>query len=146
MHSAPWYILTTLKTQKLTLSLYARRWSIEILFRDCKTQGYNLEKTKVNERRLMAIILLITIAQTIANFQGEFVQNSGTTEYVSRLTERQRPIPRHSYLGIGLNCLAYLQALTIWSDLAHRLMALKPHKSLDFHKGLKAVSTLQSVL
>ena len=143
------------------------------MFRDCKTQGYNLEKTKVNERRLMAIILLITmaspvpvgnIAQTIANFQGEFVQNSGTTEYVSRLTERQRPIPRHSYLGIGLNCLAYLQALTIWSsvpwnripglaldriprsDLAHRLMALKPHKSLDFHRGLKAVSTLQSVL
>jgi len=86
----PWYILTTLKTQKLTLSLYARRWSIETLFRDCKTRGYNLEKTQVNERRLMAIILLIAIAQTIANFQGEFVQKLRTTEYISRPTEIQR--------------------------------------------------------
>jgi hypothetical protein len=160
----PWYILTTLKTQKLTLSLYARRWSIETLFRDCKTRGDNLEKTKVNERRLMGLILLITIAYTLANFQGELVKKLRTTEYVGRPTEKQRSIPRHSYLGMGLNCLAYLQALTIWSsvpwnripglaldriprsDLAHRLMALKPHKSLDFPRGLKAVSTLQSAL
>jgi hypothetical protein len=142
----PWYILTTLPTQKLTLSLYARRWSIETLFRDCKTRGYNLEKSKVNEPRLMGLILLITIAYTLANFQGELVKKLRTTEYVGRPTEKQRSIPRHSYLGMGLNCLAYLQALTIWSDLAHRLMALKPHKSLDFQRGLKAVSTLQSAL
>lgn len=142
----PWYILTTLPTQKLTLSLYAARWSIETLFRDCKTRGYNLEKSKVNERRLIGLILLITIAYTLANFQGELVKKLRTTEYVGRPTEKQRSIPRHSYLGMGLNCLAYLQALTIWSDLAHRLMALKPHKSLDFQRGLKAVSTLQSAL
>jgi len=30
------------------------------------------------------------------------------------------------------------------SDLAHRLMSLKPHQSLSFQRGLKAVSTLQS--
>jgi len=65
---------------------------------------------------------------------------------------------------MGLNYLADLQALTIWSsvpwnsipglaidriprsDLADRLMSLKPHKSLDFQRDLKAVSPLQSAL
>jgi hypothetical protein len=60
----PWYILTSLKSLKLTLSFYAARWGIETMFKDCKTGGYNLEETKVNERRLLALVLLIAIADT----------------------------------------------------------------------------------
>ncbi len=40
------------------------------MFKDCKTGGYNLECTRVNQRRLLATILLITIAYTIATLQG----------------------------------------------------------------------------
>ncbi|MEA5469414.1 IS4 family transposase, partial [Spirulina sp. 06S082] len=39
----PWYILTTLPNLELTLSFYRARWSIETMFKDCKTGGYNLE-------------------------------------------------------------------------------------------------------
>ncbi|OLT60658.1 hypothetical protein BJP37_18220 [Moorena bouillonii PNG] len=33
----PWYILTSLHSLKLTLSFYSARWSIETMFKDCKT-------------------------------------------------------------------------------------------------------------
>ena len=58
----PGYILTSLDSLPQTLSCYKARWGIETLFRDLKTGGYNLENTKVNERRLIAMILLISIA------------------------------------------------------------------------------------
>jgi hypothetical protein len=56
--------LTSLKSLKLTLSFYAARWGIETMFKDCKTGGYNLEETRVNDRRLLALVLLISIAYT----------------------------------------------------------------------------------
>jgi hypothetical protein len=31
-----------------------RRWGIEQLFKDCKTAGYHLEDTQVNDTRLLA--------------------------------------------------------------------------------------------
>jgi len=66
----PWYILTSLKSLPRTLSVYAARWSIETMFRDLKTGGDNRENTKVNERRLMALVLVISIADTLATLQG----------------------------------------------------------------------------
>jgi Transposase DDE domain len=41
----PWYILTNLDDLNLVLSFYKSRWGIESMFKDCKTGGYNLEKT-----------------------------------------------------------------------------------------------------
>ncbi|NEO41037.1 MAG: transposase [Moorea sp. SIOASIH] len=61
---------TALPPQDRAASLYAARWGIETMFKDYKTGGYNLEKTRVNERRLIAIVLLIAIAYTLATFQG----------------------------------------------------------------------------
>jgi hypothetical protein len=66
----PWYILTSLKSLPRTLFVYAARWGIETMFRDLKTGGYNMENTEVNERRLMALVLLISIADTLATLQG----------------------------------------------------------------------------
>ena len=45
----PWYILTNLDNLNLTLAFYKARWGIESMFKDCKTGGYNLESTWVNE-------------------------------------------------------------------------------------------------
>jgi hypothetical protein len=66
----PWYILTSLKSLPRTLSVYAARWGIETMFRDLKTGSYNMENTEVNNRRLMALVLLISIADTLATLQG----------------------------------------------------------------------------
>ena len=52
----PWYILTNLPTLNHALAVYRCRWGIEQLFKDCKTGGYHLEDTKVNEPRFLALV------------------------------------------------------------------------------------------
>lgn len=142
----PWYILTSLPNLKIALSFYAARWGIETMFKDCKTGGYNLEDTRVNERRLLATILLIAIAYTLATFQGVAYQKLGVADYICRPTEEERSIPRHSDFWIGLYGLLWLESMSNYSDLAHRLMNLKPHKRLYFQKGLMALSLIQSTV
>jgi hypothetical protein len=105
----PWYILTSLKSLPRTLSVYAARWGIETMFRDLKTGGYNLENTKVNERHLMALILLISIAYTLATFQGASLQPLPVTGYICRPTEAGRSTDATALFGwdctlpIGVN-------------------------------------------
>ena len=41
------------------------------MFKDCKTGGYNLEKSHACDERLKTLILLIAFAYTCAIFQGE---------------------------------------------------------------------------
>ena len=116
------------------------------MFRDCKTGGYNLEKTQVNERRLLAVVLLIAIAYTLATFGGQLLQNLKVSEYICRPKERGRYVERNSCFAIGLQAPLWVQCLEIWSDLVSSLLALKPHKRLHFHKGMKAISLIQSSL
>lgn len=142
----PWYILTSLNSLPRSLSVYAARWGIETMFRDLKTRGYNLEETKVNERRLLAIILLISIAYTLATLQGVSLQNTGVTEYICRPNEPERSAKRHSSFWIGLHAPDWVQSLHKWSDLAFLLMNQKPHKWLHFQRGLNAHSLIQSAL
>ncbi|OLT62701.1 IS4 family transposase [Moorena bouillonii] len=142
----PWYILTSLDSLPRTLSCYQARWGIETMFRDLKTGGYNLENTKVSERRLKAIILLISIAYTLATLLGVALKNLGVSEYICRPTESERSTERHSFFWMGLHGPDWIQSLKIWSDLAKSLMSLKPHKSLYFKRGLNAKSLIQSAL
>ncbi len=44
------------------------RFGIEEMFRDFKSGGYNLEGTKVSDKRLMTLILLITLANCSSYF------------------------------------------------------------------------------
>ncbi len=142
----PWYILTSLDSLPRTLSCYQARWGIETLFRDLKTSGYNLENTKVNERRLIAIVLIISIAYTLATLQGKYLQDIGVSEYICRPTEPDRLTERYSFFWMGLHGPDWVQSLTIWSDLAFDLISLKPHKSLYFQRGINALSLIQSAL
>jgi hypothetical protein len=58
----PWFILTNLATLSDAISAYKKRMGIEEMFRDLKLGGYNLESTKVENERLIALIILITLA------------------------------------------------------------------------------------
>jgi len=53
------------------LSSYKKRFGIEQMFRDFKIGGYNLESTNASGQRLLALILIITLAYTAATIQGE---------------------------------------------------------------------------
>jgi hypothetical protein len=62
----PWYILTNLPTLNQALAVHRCRWGIEQLFKDCKTAGYHLEETKVNQPQFLALVLLIAMAYSLA--------------------------------------------------------------------------------
>jgi hypothetical protein len=65
-----WFILTNLGSLQAAINAYKQRMGIEEMFRDCKTGGYDLEGTSLKSHRLINIILLMTIAYSLAIFEG----------------------------------------------------------------------------
>lgn len=139
----PWYILTNLPTLKQTLDIYKCRWGIEQMFKDCKTSGYNLEDTKANDTRFLALVLIIAITYSLTTMQGQWLQKVSVEHYICRLQEYQNRFPRHSNFGMGLYGYRWVCAMLQWSEWALKLMALKPHKRLYFQRGFKALSLIQ---
>jgi hypothetical protein len=138
----PWYILTNLPNLKLTLAVYRCRWAIEQLFKDCKTGGYHLEDTKVNDTRFLALVLLIAIAYTLATLHGQWMQQLGIEIYAGRLKEHKDQTLRQSDFSLGLYGQCWVYGMELWNDWVLRLIALKPHKRLDFQRGFLALSLM----
>ncbi len=97
-----WYLLTNVGSLKQSIDTFKCRSGIEAMFKDCKTGGYNLERSHANNQRLSSLILLIALAYSCAIIQGKKIQTMGVQKYVGRVTECGRSIPRHSSFWIGL--------------------------------------------
>ena len=54
--------------------LIKREWVSKKCERDLKLGGYNLESTKVENERLIALIILITLAYSYSTFIGEEIK------------------------------------------------------------------------
>lgn len=139
----PWYILTNLPTLKETLDIYSCRWGIEQLFKDCKTGGYNLEDTKVNDTRLLALVLLIAMAYTLATVQGQWMKKLGVDIYAGRIKEHKDKTQRQSEFSLGLYGQRWIYGMELWADWVLSLIALKPHKRLYFQRGFFALSLIK---
>ena len=96
-----WLILTNFSNLEKALSAYQKRFGIEEMFRDYKSGGYNLESTGVNNQRLIAVIILITLAYTSSIMSGEKIKKKGVVKYVCRVKEKGRTQRRHSTFYIG---------------------------------------------
>ncbi|AFZ01289.1 IS4 family transposase [Calothrix sp. PCC 6303] len=142
----PWYILTNLPTFKQTLEVYRCRWGIEQFFRDCKTGGYNLEDTKVNETRFLALVLLIVIAYSLGTMYGQRMQILGIETYAGRIKQHKDKYPRQSDFSFAIYGQRWIYAMELWADLALGLIALKPHKRLHFQRGFHALSLMKQAL
>ena len=105
-----------------------------------------MENTKINERLLMALVLLISIAYTLATLQGASLQPLLVAEYICRPTETGRSTEHYSTFWMVLHAPDWGQFFQNGSDLALNLMNLKPHKRLNFQQWLHALSLLQSAL
>ena len=139
-----WYLLTNLGTCEAAVSTFKRRMGIEAMFKDCKTGGYNLEKSHANNERLKNIILLIALAYTAAIFQGQKIKKMGIQKYVGRLTEVKRCQRRHSSFWIGLYGQSWVIGLEFCQDMIAELMRIRRNKLPFFQKGLKAMSLILS--
>ena len=142
----PWYLLTSLSNLQQTLDIYRSRWGIEMMFRDCKSGGYNLEKTKVNQTRLLALIVIIVIAYSLATIYGQLLQQKGIADYVSRPREPQQREKRQSDFFLALSAYLWQSAMFLWPQLASALTSLKPQKQLNFQRGWKALSVINLTL
>lgn len=141
-----WYLLTNLETLEEALSSYSKRFSIEPLFRDLKSGGYNLENCHLKAQRFLAIVLLIAMAYTLATEQGKRLRRKQVQQYVGRVTEADRKHKRHSDFWLGLYGRLWIDSMDCWSQWAERLMQLKPQKRVFFLRGLRAMSLIQSAL
>lgn len=135
-----WYLLTNLESLSETLRLYKARFGIEAMFKDCKTGGYNLEKTKVNETRFLSLVLLIAIAYSLTILVGQQLNRISHRIYICRLKESHRSTERHSDFWIGYYGTFWSESMVSLAALAFSLMNLKPHKRPFFQKGLQALA------
>lgn len=70
---------------KTALSAYKKRFGIEEMFRNYKSGGYNLESTGVNNERLIALTILITLPYTSSIMSGGKIKKKGVVKYVGRV-------------------------------------------------------------
>jgi hypothetical protein len=140
-----WYLLTNVGTLKQSVDIFKCRSGIEALFKDCKTGGYNLEKSHANNHRLSSLILLIALAYTCAVIQGEKIKTMGVQKYVGRLTECGRSIRRHSSFWIGLYGQSWVIGMEFCQDVISELMRIRRNKLPFFQRGLRAMSFILSM-
>jgi len=139
-----WFILTNLETLADAIKSYRKRFSIEEMFRDFKSGGYNLEATNVTGERLISLILLIAIAYSSATIFGEKIKRMGVQKYIGRLKEYGRTERRHSsfYIGLyGQNWISFSQSC---GDLITELMRLNPNKQRYYQRGQRAMELILS--
>jgi hypothetical protein len=139
-----WYLLTNLETHNTAISAFKSRMGIEAMFKDCKTGGYNLEKSHANNERLQKLILLMALAYSSAILQGQKIKHQGIQKYVSRLTEPQRSQRRHSSFWIGLYGQSWVVGMEFCQDIIAELMRIRRNKLPFFQRGLRAMSLILS--
>jgi hypothetical protein len=100
----------------------------------------------VNDRRFLALVLLVAIAYSLATVQGQKMRHLRINQYAGRLQEHQDKPPRHSEFSLSLYGQRWIYGMELWADWARQLMALKPHKRLYFQRGLQALSLMQQAV
>jgi len=139
-----WFILTNLRCAEDAIVAYQKRFSIEELFRDLKAGGYHLEEIAVSSQRLMALLVILTIAYASATGTGKQLKGMGIQSYIGRVREPQRREKRHSNFYIGLYGQTWTNYWGYCQEIMVELMQLAPHKRQYYRKGLRAMELIMS--
>lgn len=137
-----WYLLTNLGSLSAAIAAFKCRSGIEALFKDCKTGGYNLEKTHACPQRLITLILVIALAYTWATLQGHRIKWMRLQQYVGRLKEFHRRFRRHSSFWVGLYGQAWVVGMDFFREIVGQLMQIRRNKLPFFQQGLRAMSLI----
>ena len=116
-----WFILTDVDSLPVPIAAYKQRMGIEEMFRDSKTGGYSLERSRLRGKRLIKMILLMAIVYTRAIFQGTEVHKKQVQKYLFRHLNQRQIYRRRSKFGVGLDAkqwVNYLDRYLLISDPA----------------------------
>jgi hypothetical protein len=141
-----WYLLTNLPDLNTALKIYAQRFGIEAMFKDCKTGGYNLENSQANPDRLVRLIFLIALAMTSAWLHGQRTKFQKQELYICRTQEKNRNQKRHSNFWIGLYVQNWIEALHECQAWVEELVGFFRNKQGYYHRGLRAMKLIQQAL
>lgn len=141
-----WFLLTNLASLQAATQAYAKRMGIEELLRDCKGGGYHLEGTGLKGTRLIALLLVMTLAYGAATFVGQKLRHCGVAHYIAHPSESQRSRPRHSHFYTGLYAYSWVNFADTCADLVHALLQLSPGKRPFYQRGQRAMSLIRSTL
>ncbi|MCL1474814.1 hypothetical protein LAY57_29740 [Argonema antarcticum A004/B2] len=139
-----WYLLTNIGTLAQAITAFKCRSGIEAMFKDCKTGGYNLEKSHAGDERLKTLILLIAFAYSCAILQGRKLKLRGLQKYIGRVNECRRDPRRHSSFWIGLYGQCWVVGMEFCQGIVAELMRIRRNKLPFFQRGLRAMSLILS--
>lgn len=140
-----WFILTSLGDLSTAIKAYKKRFSIEEMFRDFKSGGYNLEDTNVSGHRLTSLILLIAFAYSSATFKGQKIKRKGVQKYIGRVKEYGRLTRRHSSFYVGLYGQDWVRFMDDCWGLVEELMQLNRNKLEYYLRGLRAMKLIMAM-
>lgn len=135
-----WFILTNFETIDLAITAYQKRFSIEEMFRDYKSGGYDLEGTSMNSTRLSAMLILVAIAYTSATIQGQQVKAMGIQKYVARPENPRKGQRRHSRFYVGQHLHTWLDLSQMFREIIDELLQLSPYHLLHYIRGRRAIA------
>ena len=115
------------------------------MFRDFKRGGYDIEGTSLKRKRLINMILLMTLAYLEGIFQGIERRKKQVQKYVSRLYEPKKRYRRRSTFSVGLDGEKLVNYLEQYSDEVEQLMKLTPSKRRFYQQGMRAATLIQSI-
>jgi len=141
-----WYLLTNIGTVAEAVESYKHRSGIEAMFKDCKTGGYNLEKTHASEERLEKTILLIAIAYSCGILQGREMKQKGVQKYVGRVKESGREDRRHSSFWIGIYGQGWVAQTDCCQAIVEELMVIRRNKLPFFQGNTRAKKLIRQCL
>jgi hypothetical protein len=95
------FILTDLGSLPVALAAYKKRMGIEEMFRDCQTGGYNIEGTGLRGNRLIKRIILMTIADSSAIFQGTEMSEKAGAKICISPKRAEKKVPKTQYIWQG---------------------------------------------
>lgn len=126
----PVVLATSLRTQTAeeVAELYARRWEIEMMFRDQKCDRYGLGLDLIRTKslqRVSAYLLLAVLAHYVAYVVGAMVEKAGHAKDFQANTEKRRRVLSLPRLGcefllraisqhVPVDRLSAFKALTLW--------------------------------
>lgn len=142
----PWFLLTNLNTLDEAVYAYQKRFDIEEMFRDFKLGGYRLEGCRANEKRFIAIVLLVSIAYLCASKQGQRMKRRALQKYIARPETPYRSERRHSFFHVGLAAHRWVPFEHICHQQVQQLLQLNPGKIQYYLKGKKAMDAVLQCL